>query len=179
MSDTPTPRTDHALEHEGVTGETEVVRVLCHQLERDLAAAREEIAAKDAEIADVGAAAWIVEWMAAEKYHKPTIPAVIEKARKNYQRALARAEAAESRLLTVERERDALIEADRRHLGYYHKLVMDRNALKTERDALLEMATTRPEDQFDHATGDTFDTSAQCPMHGAATNAADASEVKP
>ena len=40
--------------------------------------------------ADGGAAAWILEWMLADKYRKPDVPAIIESARKHYRTARER-----------------------------------------------------------------------------------------
>ena len=41
------------------------------------------------ERADIEAGAWITEWMLADKYRKPDIPAVVRQARKAYQQTMA------------------------------------------------------------------------------------------
>ena len=51
----------------------------------------EELEARieELEMADIEAGAWITEWMLADKYRKPDIPAVVRQARKAYQQTMA------------------------------------------------------------------------------------------
>lgn len=49
-----------------------------------------------------GGAAWILEWMLADKYRKPDVPAVIRQAQKHYQTTLADNERLQSRVAELE-----------------------------------------------------------------------------
>ena len=66
----------------GVNAENELLQADNERLR----AALEEL---EADNEYVGAAAWILEWMLADKYRKPETPAVIESARNHYRDTLA------------------------------------------------------------------------------------------
>ncbi len=65
---------------------------------------------------DVGAAAWITEWMTADKFQKPAIPAWLDKARKHYRETVAknyRLTAEVSRLLNIHNTGNEYDESER------------------------------------------------------------------
>ena len=70
---------------------------------------------------DVQAAAWILEWMVAEKYRKPDVPALIQKARREVKAREARIAELEAKLefsekerIGLARERNELLERERK-----------------------------------------------------------------
>jgi hypothetical protein len=110
---------------------------MCCEVRKEAAA---RIVALEEEVArlttDQGAAAYIMEWLVAEKYNKPTPPEWMESARKHYLYSIARADKAEA-------ERDAL-EVELVKLGRDYEIARDAHDLRTqqlqraeaERDAL-------------------------------------------
>lgn len=78
---------------------------LIDTLRADLKAAQEEA------IEAMGAEAWILEWMEAEKYKKPDIPRIINKAREHYRETLQRAEQAEKKETALEQKNAKLVAA--------------------------------------------------------------------
>jgi hypothetical protein len=55
---------------------------------------------------DIRAAAWIMEWLATEKYRKPDVPQIIEDARKHYREEMKRLEAAEAQNAALQERLD-------------------------------------------------------------------------
>ena len=79
--------------------------------------------------ADGGAAAWILEWMLADKYRKPDVPAIIESARKHYRTT-------RERIAKLERVVEAakLFQRYGFHLDHSMPLVNALAALETDGD---------------------------------------------